>query len=183
MKKFIFIFLIALYFIGCEGNDDYSSENMNVISESEDIPFKEIIFLINLKTNDSTYVVVQNIDSINIYVNTYPWATVNSSSIDTTKIEKFIVSNRFESNNKISYLVVAKQEIYQTNFNTAGDFAQYLNSLYELQPGEYACLIQSFQITLNDSSIVEYYPYIYKSFRVEPNMRSVFIGEFDINID
>lgn len=183
MKKFISILFIIFLFIGCDGNDDYYDGNMNVISESEDVPFKEIIFLVNLKTNDSTYVVVKEIDSINIYVNTLSWAKLNSASIDTTKISKFVVNNRFESNNKISYLVVAKQKISQINFNTAGDYAQYLNSLYELQPGEYACLIESFQITLNDSTTVKFYPYSYKSFRVEPNMRSVFIGEFDINID
>lgn len=182
MKKIFALMLLGIFIIGCN-DDDYSSENLNVISDSQDVPFKEIIFLVNLKTNDSTYVVVKEIDSINIYVNTFSWAKLNSASIDTTKISKFIVNNRFESNNKISYLVVAKQELIQSNFNTAGDYAQYLNSLYELQPGEYACLIESFQITLNDSTTVKYYPYSYKSFRVESNMRSVFIGEFDINID
>ena len=182
MKKIFSLFLLGIFIIGCN-DDDYSSENLNVISDSQDVPFKEIIFLVNLKTNDSTYVVVKEIDSINIYVNTFSWAKLNSASIDTTKISKFIVNNRFESNNKISYLVVAKQALTQSNFNTAGDYAQYLNSLYELQPGEYACLIESFQITLNDSTTVKYYPYSYKSFRVESNMRSVFIGEFDINID
>lgn len=182
MKKIFSLFLLGIFLIGCNFDDDYFYADSNVIPDSKDVPFKEIIFLTNLKTNDSTYVVVKEIDSINIYVNTFSWAKLNSTSIDTTKISKFIVNNRFESNNKISYLVVAKQEIPQSNFNTAGDYAQYLNSLYELQPGEYACLIESFQITLNDSTTVKYYPYSYKSFRVESNMRSVFIGEFDINI-
>lgn len=165
MKKIFSLLLLGIFLIGCN-LDDNSSADLNVISDRKDIPFKEIIFLINLKTNDSNYVVVKEIDSINIYVNTFAWAKLNSASIDTTKISKFIVNNRFESNNKISYLVFAKQENTQSNFNTAGDYAQYLNSLYELQLGEYACLIESFQITLNDSTTVKYYPYSYKSFRV-----------------
>lgn len=165
MKKIFSLLLLGIFLIGCN-LDDYSSADLNVISDSKDIPFKEIIFSINLKTNDSNYVVVKEIDSINIYVNTLSRAKLNSASIDTTKISKFIVNNRFESNNKISYLVVAKQELTQSNFNTAGDYAQYLNSLYELQSGEYACLIESFQNTLNDSTTVKYYSYFYKSFRV-----------------
>jgi len=165
MKKIFSLLLLGIFLIGCN-LDDNSSADLNVISDIKDIPFKEIIFLINLKTNDSNYVVVKEIDSINIYVNTFAWAKLNSACIDTTKISKFIVNNRFESNNKISYLVVAKQELTQSNFNTAGDYAQYLNSLYELQPGEYACLIESFQNTLNDSTTVKYYSYFYKSFRV-----------------
>jgi len=114
MKKIFALMLLGIFIIGCN-DDDYSSENLNVISDSQDVPFKEIIFLVNLKTNDSTYVVVKEIDSINIYVNTFSWAKLNSASIDTTKISKFIVNNRFESNNKISYLVVAKQALTQRN--------------------------------------------------------------------
>lgn len=165
MKKIFSLLLLGIFLIGCN-LDDYSSADLNVISDSKDIPFKEIIFSINLKTNDSNYVVVKEIDSINIYVNKLSLANLNSAYIDTTKINKFIVNNRFESKNKISYLVVAKQSLSHSNFNTAYDYAQYLNSLYELQSGEYACLIESFQNTLNDSTTVKYYSYFYKSFRV-----------------
>tara|TARA_R110002094_G_scaffold144550_3_gene134218 strand:- start:749 stop:985 length:237 start_codon:yes stop_codon:yes gene_type:complete len=78
---------------------------------------------------------------------------------------------------------VADQDIVEPDFITAGEFAQYLNAAYRLDPGEYACLIESFQLRFNDSTSKTYYPYEYTTFKVEQNLRSAYVGEITLKID
>jgi len=183
MKNLIYFLLIGLLAVGCEDDASLSSANRNVVSEDGAIPFEEILILINLKTTDSNYLVVKSIDSVSIFINKYYWAKINSQVLDTSKIDKFLAGNKYQTDNKINYLIIANQDIEQPDFNTAGEFAQYLNAAYELKPGEYACFIESFQVTFNDNSIKTYYPFKYTTFKVEKNSRSAFVGEIEIKIN
>ena len=91
--------------------------------------------------------------------------------------------NRYLTSNKLNYLVVADQNIEQPDYSTAGDYATYLNASYRLKPGEYVCLIESFEVTFNDQSVKKYYPYQYVNFTVEENKRSAFVGEIELKIN
>ncbi len=183
MKRLIYLLLTGLFILSCGKDDSLSSADRNVVSEDGTVPFEELLILINVKTTDSTYLVVESIDSVSIYINDLYWTKINSQSLDTSKIDKQTVGNQYLTENKINYLVIANQDIEQPDYTTAGEFAQYLNAVYELKPGEYACLIESFQITFNDNSIQTYYPYEYIIFEVDPNSKSAFIGEIEIKID
>jgi len=183
MKRLIYYLLIGLFIVSCTKDDSSSSAYRNVVSEDGSIPFEELLILVNIKPTDSTYLVVKSVDSINIYINDYYWTKINSQILDTSKIDKQLVGNKNISDNKINYLIIANQDIEQPDYNTAGEFAQYLNAAYELKPGEYACLIESFQVTFSDNSIKRYYPFEYKTFKVEQNLRSAFVGEIEIKID
>jgi hypothetical protein len=182
MKRLIYYLLIGMLIVSCEKNDSLSSADRNVVSDGS-IPFEELLLLINVKTTDSTYLVVKSIDSISIYINNYYWSNINSESLDTSKVEKFLVGNNYQTDKKVNYLVVANQDIEQPDYNTAGEYAQYLNASYVLKPGEYTCLIESFQVTFNDNSIKKYYPFEYTTFKVEQNSRSAFAGEIGLKID
>lgn len=173
--------LIAMLFVRCEVDDDLSSADRNTVSDGS-VTFEEILMLINVKTNDSTYLVVQSVDSVKIYINDYYWTSINSQLVDTSKVDKEIDGVRFVTGNKLNYLVIADQEIEQPEYTTAGDYAAYLNAAYELEPGEYACMIESFQVTFNDQSTQTYYPFAYKMFVVEDDTRSASVGEFELNI-
>lgn len=183
MKKLIYFLVIGVLLLSCEKDNSLSSADRNVVSEELVIPFEELLILINIKTTDSTYLVVESIDSVSIYINNYYWTKISSQTIDTTKIEKYSIENKYQTNKKLNYLIIANQDIKQSDYNTAGDFAQYLNSTYELKPGEYACLIESFQVTFNDNTTKKYYPLEYKTFKVEKNVRSAYVGEIQIKID
>lgn len=182
MKKTICLVLIALLLLNCTKDDYLNSADRNVITEDGSIPFEELLILINLKTTDSTYLAVQSIDSVNIFINNKYWTKINSQTIDLTKVEKSVVGNKYVTDHKINYLVVANQDIEEPDYTTAGEFAQYLNAAYELAPGEYACLIESFQVTFNDQTIKKFYPFEYKAFKVEQNLRSAFVGEIELKI-
>jgi len=175
--------LIGLLIMSCNKDDNLSSADRNVVSNDETVPFEELLVLINVKTSDSTYLVVESVDSVNIYVNNFYWAKINSLTVDTSNVVKSLNDNFYETNNKINYLIIAKQDIKEPDYNTAGEFANYLNEYYELKPGEYACLIESFQVTFNDNSTRKYNTFEYKTFKVEQNSKSAFVGEIEINID
>ncbi|MDD4575019.1 MAG: hypothetical protein PHI36_01180 [Bacteroidales bacterium] len=181
MKKLLIPILIFFTVLGC-GKDNNFDGRRAVVSDSEKIPFEELLLLINLKTSDSSYLVIPSIDSVNLFVNNFYWSTKNSVVLDTSNIEKYALNNMFHTSNKLNYLVLAKKADLQTNFNTAGEYAHYLNSLYQLKPGEYACLINSFQILLNDNTIKTYHPITYKTFKVEGNSYSAFVGEIEIKL-
>ena len=183
MKTIICFFIMGLLLVGCENDDTLSSADRNVVSEDSSISFEELSILINIKTTDSTYLVVESIDSVSLYINSFYWAKINSQPLDTSKVDKRLVGNKYVTDKKISYLMIANQDIEQPDFRTAGEFAQYLNSVYELSPGEYVCLIESFQVTFNDGSTKVYYPFEYATFKVEQNSRSAFAGEIEIKID
>ena len=184
MKKLIYILILTALFMACNTDEDpLSIAERNTVSEDGYIPFEELLVLLNVKTSDSTYLVIKSIDSVNIYINGYFWAKLNSQSIDTANINKYSNGNKFQTNNKLNYLIIADQDIeQQPDYSTAGDFAKYLNSAYVLKPGEYACLIESFQVTFNDNTTQKYYPYEYKTFKVEKDLRSASVGEIELKI-
>lgn len=182
MKKLIYFLMIGLLLAGCEKNDGLSPPQRNVISDEEIIPFEELLMLINIKTSDSTWLVVSSVDSVRIFINEHYWNMVNSQTIDTSKVAKTHLGNTSVSESKLNYLIIADQDIEEPDYNTAGEFAQYLNAAYELPPGEYACFIESLQVTLNDNTVHKYYPMQYATFRLEPNFKSIFLGEITINL-
>jgi hypothetical protein len=184
MKKLIFFLLVGLAIVSCDSEDYGPLPHRGVVAEDQSIPFEEILLTISVKTPDGQYLVVQSIDSVNIYVNNKFWARLNSQQVDVSKVEKVQSGNRYLSPNKIQYLVIARQDPASLpSFNTAGDFSRYLNSLLELRAGEYACFVESFTITLNDNSVRTIYPYQYRIFKIEQNMRSVYVGEIEIIIE
>lgn len=184
MKKIVLIFaVILLAMAACNKSDDNSSAEQNVVSDDGSVQFEDLMVLLNVKVTDTSYLVVKSIDSVNIFVNTSFWAKISSNPVDTAVIQKYTVGNMFLTKNKLNYLIVASQDIDDPNYNTAGEFANYLNSLYDLQAGEYACFIESFKVTFNDNTTRKYYPYIYKPFRVEENSRSAYVGEIELNLN
>ena len=182
MKKAFYFILIIILFGSCRKEDSEYDSTKNVVSNSQTINFEELILLISLKTSDTSYLVVPNIDSVNLYVNDYYWSTKNSVTLDTANIEKYMFNNMYNTSNRLNYLVLAKKGNVNSNFTTAGEYAQYLNSLLQLKPGEYACLINSFQIRLIDNTIKTYYPLSYKIFKVQENNYSAFVGEIEIKL-
>lgn len=183
MKKVVSLLFFGLLFIGCD-SDSGDGAGQYVVTDGENsIPFEEVLFLVSVKTPDNGYLVVKSIDSVNIYINGNYWAKPSSKSVDMSVINKQEVGNRYETSNKLNYLVIADRDIKNPDYSTAGDYAQYLNDYYELKPGEYACMIESFQVTLNDNTVKKYYPFEYRAFKIEENSKSAFLGEIELKID
>ncbi len=176
------IILTSVFLISCEVNSDENSYPSNVVDYDNSTSFEELFMLVSIKTSDSTYLVTKSIDSITIFVNNEFWSISNSSTIDTEDIVKTETSNYSYSNNKLNYLVVAKQQALTSDFSTIGDYAKYLNDQVTLNNGQYACLIASFQVTLNDGTRKKFAPYSYTIFTVESNTQNAYLGEIELKI-
>lgn len=183
MKKLVYFLLLGVSLVGCSTDDTLNVAQRNVVSNDNSVPFEELLVLINIKTTDNSYLVVRSIDSVNIFVNDFYWSKINSQFVDISKIDKQEIGNTYQTSKKINYLLIAGQDVEEPNFDTAGEFAQYLNAIHELKPGEYTCFIESFQVTFNDNTTKKYYPFEYRIFNVVENTRSAFVGEIEIKIE
>jgi hypothetical protein len=185
LKKIVYLLLGITFLFGCSKADEpLDTAERNVVSDETVIPFKEVFMLINLKTTDSTFLVVKSIDSVTIFVNNEFWSKSSSQPIDINEIDKSVNGNKYETANKLNYLLIASQtDVEKPDYTTAGDFARYLNAVYELKPGQYACLIESFQVTFNDNTVKKYYPFEYRIFKVETNSKSSYLGEIELKVN
>ncbi len=176
----IFSFLL----LSCEKYDGLAADDYTIHKDSEtSINFEELVMLINIKLPNNNYLVVKSIDSLNIYINNKHWAKINSTKLDIDNLNKTTNNNRFESKSKVNYLVLAKNKVKDVKFETAGDYAKYLNSDFNIKPGQYACCIKSFRIKYNDNTTKTYYPNKYCVFNVEAGKRSSYSGEIELNIE
>lgn len=179
-NKCLFAFMLMLLLSAC--SKDNNPASINTINENGTVSLEELILLVNIKATDSTYLVVQSVDSVKIKINTLNWSITNSQSIDTSKIVKFSAGNTYQTHNKLNYLITARQDLPKIQFNTAGEYAQYLNASYEIKQGEYVCCIESFQLRFTDNSIKKFYPYAYQKVKIEKDTRSTFVGEIELKI-
>ncbi len=182
--KNIFLFFSLVFLIACSKDDgSFSNYEDNVVSDTKSIDFEKLLLLLNVKTTDDKYLVIESVDSVDLYVNDLHWSRANSNTLDITHIEKTEQGNAYLADQKVNYLLVAGKDIGDAPpVSTAGAYASYLNSLTTLLPGEYACFIASFRLKLNDGTIRKYYPNRYVIFKVEENIHSAFVGEIELQI-
>ena len=175
------LLLVLLCLSGCH-RDDFLDRN--VVSNRDDTPFEELLILMNVSIAENKYLVVKSIDSVKIFVNGKHWSTTSSLPLDIDKVKKQTEGNKYYISRKLNYLVKSKQvTTAKPDYSTAGGVASYLNSLLELKPGDYACRIESFQVTFNDNTKQKYYPFVFKTFTLKANMRSVAVGEFNLKLE
>lgn len=184
MKQLLHIFIIMLLLSSCEKEDDFvSSAQRAVISDDESVSFESLTMLIHMKTADSTYLIVESLDSVSLYINNKKLKPINSHKIALDLVAKDTVANTFQSVNKMNYLLMSNQLFDEPEYTTAGDYARYLNDLFVLQPGQYMLLIESFRVTLADGSKKSFYPYEYRIIDIEKDKKSAYVGEIEIFVD
>lgn len=188
MKNLFLVLLFIAILISCKKEDNspytYSSES-TIYSESENTTFKEILFIIKpyiIVNNEKEYVVARYINNISLRVNNSIWGNFQSLMIDTSRIDKKVVNDYLVTNNPIKYTVIAPQQSVKDTLTTAGEYSDLINNFLTLKPGDYICQIDSFDIRLINSQIKRIYPMITVLLAVKENVKSSFIGEFEIEI-
>lgn len=180
-KIILIMTLSLLYLIGCK-KASTESVDKNIVSETNTVKFREIVLLLSIKSTDTTYIVTDRIEQIQIKINDNIWGKFSSKIIDTTAIIKEIGNNYFESKTKTSYLIIAECTPDYGSFTTAGQYSSYLNSFLELEPGDYVCKIEELQLKGLNSQTATIKTSIFKNFTVLANTRSSFIGEIELKI-
>jgi hypothetical protein len=182
MKKLIIFCLAVLALASCD-DDDLGPNNPNVVADENLIELEELVLLVTIQNANGQYLAVQSIDSLAIYVNNQFWAKPASEPLNLDGIETEAVNGLPYSEEPLSYLVLAEQTTTDYNFETAGEYADYLTSSLVLEPGDYVVYLDSLTITLADGTTQTYYPRLYKVISVQENKRSVYVGEFTLTLN
>lgn len=175
----LFLF-IAIFISSC--NDDSIGQFDSIVVESADNQYKfsQVSFVVSLEESNYGYLSIDQIDSIEIYVNAKYWGTFASETIDSDYWTNQTVNQLKFSDQKIKYTVVAPYQLKTDNLSTVGDFVEYLNDRVVLAPGEYIFEIQRIKFQNNQNEWIEVSSQAYKSFTVELNNASLFLDEFAI---
>lgn len=183
MIKYFLLLCIAISLFSCEKSDIADDVENSIIDDEGSVRFENLLMLISLRTPDSSYIVVESIDSARLYINNRFWSVCRSEMLDTAAVSKTNTGKWSETDTKLNYLFVAPQQQAEADFSTAGGVADYLNSKYELQTGEYVCMLESFCLKLNDGTQMKYYPYEYVVFKLGANTKNAFVGEIEIEVN
>jgi len=184
-KRAMILFSISFFF-GCATDESNSSFyhdiSQTIYSSSEENNFENLVLILNFKS-DSVYLVLDQIDEIKLKVNNSDWADLKEQKFDNSGITYTMNQNIKETINKVPYLIVSGQTQNAPESYTAGAFADYMNNFIYLTPGDYVVEIAEvkFRNLLNDTITVK--PRIYQYFQVLPDTKSLFLGEFDIQVN
>ncbi len=188
MKNTFLILLFIGILTSCkkESNSPYTySSESTIYSESTSTTFKEILFIIKpyiVINNQKEYLVAESINNLSLKVNNSIWGNFQSLTIDTSRIDKKIINNYLVSNSSVQYTVIASQQSDKDTLTTAGEYSDLINNFLTLKPGDYICQIDYFDIKLINSQIKRIYPMITVPLEVKENVKSSYIGEFEIEI-
>jgi hypothetical protein len=189
MKKLISTYLISLSLIGCttDTNSPYSYSNESTIySDTKTTQFKELVIIIKpyiLVDNQKKYIVTDTIKNVNIKINNKPWGMYNSFGIDTSLFVNEKISNLHTSNSATKYPIIAPYKTSNDTLTTAGEYSDLLNNHLTLEPGNYICQVESFEIKQSDGTIKKVKPFIIAPIEIKENMRSALVGEFEVQIN
>ena len=189
MKKVLFVSVFILFFIGCS-KEDYSpytySNESTIYSDTKTTMFRELILIIDPYTligNEKKYIVTDSIQNVNIKINNKLWGVCNSFGIDTSIFIKEKTFNYYVTNSIVKYSIIAPYNTSSDTLRTAGEYSDLLNNYLTLEPGNYICQIESFEIKHLDGTLEKIKPFIVVPIEVKENSRSALVGEFEVQIN
>lgn len=185
----ISLLIVSFLFTGCEKDEDlspYSYQNESTIySGGSTIQFREILLTIKLFVNTpdgKKYVVTDSLLNVTIKMNEVVWGVMNSLSIDTSAIVKELNNSYFLTEFPVKYNILARYQPSKPVLTTAGEYADMLRSFLILEPGFYFCRIISFQFRMPDGKMKTVVPLISETIEITKDTRSLFLGEFEVEI-
>ena len=188
MRKILFVFMIVLFII-CSKEDyspySYSNES-TIYSDTKTNQFRELVLIIDpyiLIGGEKKFIVTDTIKNINIKISNKLWGVFNSFGIDTSIFVKDKTINFYSTNTIAKYSIIAPYKTSSDTLKTAGEYSDLLNNYLTLEPGNYICQIESFEIKQLDGSIKKIKPFIVVPIEVKENSRSALVGEFEVQIN
>lgn len=175
--------------LGCK-KEDYSpytySNESTIYSTSNTTKFRELVIIIEpfiLVGNEKKFIVIDTIKNVNIKINNKLWGVYNSFAIDTTVFIKSKSSDFYTTSTTTKYSVIAPYKGSKDTLTTAGEYADLLNNYLTLEPGNYICQVESFDIKQVDGTTKKIRPFIVVPIEVKENNRSALVGEFEVQIN
>lgn len=185
----LLIILTAATFFSCSKESDYSpntySSESTIYSDSDKVAFRQILFMLSPYTKvsgEKKYVVAPVISNIVVKVNDRNWGTFQSIQLDSSHVAKSLAGEYYTTDKTLKYSVIAGFQADKDTLTLAGEYADLLNNYLTLTPGMYIIDIKSFDITRANGQIETVYPLISVPLKVEKDVSSAFIGEFEVEL-
>lgn len=182
----LFIFLLVMVTLSsCDSPISDFVYFDDVVVDDPDNPnkFRQITFIVSLYDTEHGYVNLEQIDSMDIYVNAKFWGCFTSDLRDTEGLTDTIVDGIPYSEKKVNYLFVAPYQLNTESLETAGEFVQYLIDRIVLTPGEYVAEIDQITYTNLDDEAVTHNVQEFSDFTVVENATSSYIGDIEIELN
>jgi hypothetical protein len=192
MKKTFYAAMLATLIIlpGCTVDDTDSSPyaydtQASILYGSNQTTFKEILFYLKpyiLVNGQKEYVATDTLLNIVVKVNTLTWSRKHSLPVDTSAYDIAKAGHYFLSPTPVSFPVVATYQTDRTIMTQAGHYADLLLNHQTLTAGDYLLRVESFDIKLANGTTKKVATPISMPLKVEANMRSTYLGEFEVQI-
>ncbi|NOU45473.1 MAG: hypothetical protein HOO86_00240 [Bacteroidales bacterium] len=180
--------LIALVIMGCsKDNSPYSYPNESTIySETNKINFRELLVILKPYTmvdNQKKYILTDSLFNVHFSVNGNEWGKFNSAKTDTTRYQDEMFNDFKVTDEVVKYPVIAPFQTAKDTLTTAGEYSDLLNAYFTLEPGFYICNVESFEFRDENGVMKKVETTIIEPVEIKENLRSAFIGEFEILIN
>jgi hypothetical protein len=116
-------------------------------------------------------------------VNENDWGKFNSAKTDTALYQSTVINTFKVTDDIVKYPVIAPFQTAKDTITTAGEYSDLLNSYFTLEPGFYICSIESFEFKDENGIMKKVETTIIEPVEIKENLRSAFIGEFEILIN
>lgn len=188
MKKVLPFIFLYLFLSGCEKGTSpytYSSES-TIYSSSKTTQFKKLVLIIDpymMVGNVKQYIVTDTIKNVTIKIDNKLWNTCSSFGIDTSIFAKTVTGNFYLTDTQTKYSIIAPFSSGNDTLQTAGEYVDLLNNYLVLDPGNYICEVESFEIKKIDGTIEKVEPFIVVPVEIKENAISALVGEFEVQVN
>ena len=157
----------------------------SLVIEDEDNPYKfqQLTFTLSLKDSENGYLNLDVVDSLSMFVNAKYWGVYTSGGNDTLNKTDRIVDQLRYSDKPIEYLFIAPYVLKTDNFETAGDFVEYLNNRIILTPGEYICELNVVKFKTFEGNWITKKIQVFVGFDVIQNTTSAYMGKIEVTFN
>lgn len=189
MRTILLLLLLALLVTACNKDDGYpySYNDPTIYSASGEVVFSEIILFLKPfinSGNERKYIATDSLRNIVLKINQKTWTATGSYLLDTAHIHSKSTENNYRvTSEPVSYPVQIPVISYPPTFETAGQYADLLNSYFQLTPGAYICQLLSFDIQGISETTTIYTPLIVFPIEIQSGQKSLHVGEFEIQIN
>jgi hypothetical protein len=182
-------FILPLLLFSCEEEDEltaytYNSES-TIFNQSNQVQFREVLFTIKPYLNaggTKKFIVTDTLLNVKVKMNNTLWSTAKSLAIDTAGVQKQTMGSFQVSDYNLKYSIIANYQPEKTTLTTAGEYSDLLRAYMNIEPGVYFCQVESFEIKLPDGTRRKVIPLISEMVVITTNTRSLFLGEFEVEI-
>jgi len=189
MVRIVLLSLLSFSFFLISCDKDVDNDIVPAVySPSENVEFSKINFFIKPYIENSglkKYLLTDTLYNVMVQIDGQKNFSSQSFQLDTLHIpNKETISYYRVTSQEVKYPVIVNVRILPDKFETAGEYAHLLNNYFELAPGDYIFQIKSFDIqTIYGKLLTIHTPLISAPLEVRDQMKSAFLGEFEVAID